>query len=118
MEVVGKVKVIEEKQVFDSGFEKQVLVVTTDETYPQMIAIEFLKDKTELLASYVVGDNVKVSINLGGREWVNPEGVAKYFNSVTGWRIDKLESVEPEVGITDNMAMTEVSATEPDDLPF
>ena len=30
----------------------------------------------------------KVSINLRGREWVNPQGEAKYFNSLQGWRIE------------------------------
>ena len=35
-----------------------------------------------------MGQNVKIGINLRGREWVNPQGETKYFNSVQGWRIE------------------------------
>jgi hypothetical protein len=55
-----------------------------------MILIEFVQDKCDLLNTYKVGQDVKISINLRGREWINPEGVAKYFNSIQGWRIENL----------------------------
>jgi translation initiation factor IF-3 len=66
------------------------LVVTTDEQYPQHIMVEFTQDKCDLLNNYNVGEDVKVSINLRGREWVSPQGETKYFNSIQGWRIEKL----------------------------
>jgi len=90
MEVVGKIKVIGETLQVTDSYKKRDLVVTTDEQYPQHISIEFVQDKTVLLDKYFVGEEVKVSINLGGREWVNPQGETKYFNSVKGWRIEKL----------------------------
>ena len=93
MEVIGKVKLIGEVQTFGSnGFRKREVVVTTDEQYPQMIMIEFVQDKCDLLNNYSVGQDVKISINLRGREWINPQGEAKYFNSVQGWRIEKFSS--------------------------
>ncbi|CAN0604425.1 unnamed protein product [Ectocarpus sp. 12 AP-2014] len=65
MEIEGKVKLIGETQTFGSnGFRKRELVVTTDEQYPQHIMIEFVQDKCDLLNSYTVGQDVKVSINL------------------------------------------------------
>ena len=112
MEVVGKIKVVGELETFPSGFTKKLLVVTTDEQYPQNIGIEFMKDKVDLLNGYAVGQDVKVSINLGGREWINPQGEAKYFNSVTGWRIEKAEGA-PEA-FTPPTALEE----QEDDLPF
>jgi len=97
MEVQGTVKVIEQTQsVGKNDFKKRGVVVTTDEQYPQMIHVEFVQDKTALLDSYQVGDKVKISINLRGREWINPEGVAKYFNAIQGWRIEKLEAEKLE----------------------
>ena len=90
MEVIGKVKLIGDVQTFGAnGFQKRELVVTTDDQYPQMIMIEFVQDKCDLLNNYKVGQDVKVSINLRGREWINPQGEAKYFNSVQGWRIEE-----------------------------
>jgi single-stranded DNA-binding protein len=90
MEVSGRVKMIDETKAFGAnGFRKRELVVTTDEQYPQHIMIEFTQDKCDLLNNYRVGEPVKVSINLRGREWVNPQGETKYFNSIQGWRIEK-----------------------------
>ena len=122
MEVQCKIKSIGEILKFGAkDFRKMEVVVTTEEQYPQFIMIEFVQDKCDLLASYKVGDSVKVGINLRGREWVNPEGIAKYFNSLQGWRIDKVtvqdngqatgqdvEQFEPATDLNDNSQ----------DLPF
>ena len=125
MEITGKIKLIGETQTFGaSGFRKRELVVTTDEQYPQMLMIEFVQDKTDALNSYAVGEDVKVSINLRGREWINPEGVAKYFNSIQGWRIEKLQAGAAQGGVPPVEAIDafepadKVSDNEPDDLPF
>ena len=121
MEVIGKIKLINETQTFGSnGFRKRELVVTTDEQYPQMIMIEFIQDKCDILNSYVVGQDVKVSINLRGREWINPQGEAKYFNSVQGWRIENLaQAAGQNVPPAEQFAPApDLSANEPDDLPF
>ena len=122
MEVIGKIKLINETQTFGaSGFRKREVVVTTDEQYPQMIMIEFVQDKCDLLNSYAVGQDVKVSINLRGREWINPEGEAKYFNSIQGWRIENLaQSAPQDIPQNNNFAPAPdlSSDNEPDDLPF
>ena len=120
MEVIGKIKLIGEVQTFGAnGFRKRELVVTTDEQYPQMIMIEFVQDKCDLLNSYAVGQDVKVSINLRGREWINPQGEAKYFNSVQGWRIENLTQTAPQNVPPVNLAPApDLNTDEPDDLPF
>lgn len=92
MEVTGRVKMVEQtKEVGSSGFRKRDIVVTTDEQYPQHISVQFVQDKCELLDAYKVGDNVKVDINLRGREWTNPQGETVYFNTIQGWRIGKVQ---------------------------
>lgn len=124
MEVIGKIKLIGDVQTFGSaGFRKRELVVTTDEQYPQMIMVEFLQDKVDLLNSYKVGQDVKVSINLRGREWINPQGEAKYFNSITGWRVESLSQAAPNAQnlppVDQFQQATSFSQNEPeDDLPF
>jgi len=124
MEVQGKIKMIGETQTFgNNGFRKREVVVTTEEQYPQHIMVEFVQDKTDLLNNYQVGNNVKISINLRGREWVNPQGETKYFNSIQGWRIENIDQ-----SVSQNMPpMPPADAFEPandlnedehDDLPF
>lgn len=124
MEVQGKIKMIDETKTYGSnGFRKRELVVTTEEQYPQHIMIEFVQDKTDLLNSYQVGQNVKVSINLRGREWVNPQGETKYFNSIQGWRIENIDqSVSqgmPPMPPADAFEpATNLNDDDHDDLPF
>lgn len=124
MEVIGKIKVISAEQQISATFRKKELVVTTDEQYPQSIMIEFTQDKSDLLNNFSVGDNVKVSINLGGREWVNPQGETKYFNSIRGWRIEKAQAEAPAAQAPPMPAAaafppaTSLNEEEPDDLPF
>ncbi|MCC5915722.1 MAG: DUF3127 domain-containing protein [Cryomorphaceae bacterium] len=94
MEVTGKIKeIFPEKQV-SASFRKRELVITTQEQYPQHLIIEFVQDKGDLLNNFAQGQDVKVSINLRGREWTAPDGQVKYFNSIHGWRIEPL-SAEP-----------------------
>ena len=94
MQLSGTIKKIGDLQDFPSGFQKREMVIVTEEQYPQPIAIDFLKEKGDLLDSYKEGDKVKISINIGGKEWTNPQGEVKYFNSITGWRIEKLDGAE------------------------
>ena len=96
MEIQGTIKVIEETKTYGSnGFRKREMVVTTDEQYPQHLLVEFVQDKTNLLDKFQVGQQVKVSIDLRGREWVSPQGDTKYFNSIQGWRIENLQEATP-----------------------
>lgn len=90
MELIGKVEVIQE--VEEKGtFKKQSLILQTEieSQYPQFVNIEFQQDKCALLLNFVPGDDVKVSINISGRKWTNPEGRDVYFNTIKGWKIEK-----------------------------
>ncbi|MBB1138788.1 DUF3127 domain-containing protein [Myroides sp. WP-1] len=89
MEVIGRIKVIGQPQDISSSFRKREVVVTTEEQYPQDILIEFTQDRVNLLDSFQVGEPVKVSINLRGREWTSPQGEVRYFNTIQGWRIER-----------------------------
>lgn len=90
MEVKGKIKFIGEMENVSASFQKRDIVVTTDEQYPQHILIQFTQDKCDLLTSFHIGEEVNVSINLRGREWVSPQGETKYFNTIQGWRISSI----------------------------
>lgn len=127
MEVTGRIKVLGAEQQVSASFKKRELVVTTEEQYPQHIIIEFTQDKGDLLNNYSLGEMVKVSINLGGREWVNPQGETKYFNSVRGWKIERLAANAPAATAPQAPPMppaqafapaTAINEEEHDDLPF
>ena len=112
MELQRTVKKIGETQTFASGFQKRELVILTEEQYPQPILIEFLSDKIDLLQNVKEGESVKVGINIRGREWTNPQGEVKYFNSITGWRLEKVSGEGPQGNFT------EKTKEKPDGNPF
>ena len=125
MEVQGSIKVIGEVQEISATFKKRELVVSTDEQYPQTLSIEFIQDKTDLLNKFEIGQNVKVGINLRGREWENPKTKEiKYFNSIQGWRIELLENSNSDDDLPplDNLSpfepASETNDEDLDDLPF
>lgn len=125
MEVTGKIKVINAEQQVSASFKKRELVVATEEQYPQFISINFVQDKCDILNNFNVGEPVKVSINLRGREWVSPQGETKYFNDIQGWKVDRMASEAPATQAMPPMPAAEAFAPatdfkeeEHDDLPF
>ncbi|MGA0374345.1 MAG: DUF3127 domain-containing protein [Flavobacteriaceae bacterium] len=123
MEVSGKIKWLDETKTYgNNGFRKREVVITTEEQYPQHILVEFIQDKCDLLNTFQMGQNVKIGINLRGREWVNPQGETKYFNSIQGWRIEAVgESSSSDIPPIPPPPPFEPAdeAEEPDDdLPF
>jgi len=123
MNISGKIKFIgETKEYGSNGFRKREIVITTQEQYPQNILIEFVQDRTSLLDSFQADDFVKIDINLRGREWTNQQGELKYFNSIQGWRIEKVvdefEAQLPPLPTKEDLNIPDSSTNEPDDLPF
>lgn len=126
MEIQGKIKVLGDTQTFgNNGFRKREVVVTTEEQYPQHLMVEFVQDKCDLLNNFNIGQPVKISINLRGREWTNPQGETKYFNSIQGWRIENLQqeaSSAPGMPPVPPMEAFEpaddLNEEDHDDLPF
>jgi len=113
MEITGKIKLINDTQTFDSGFQKREFVVTTNEQYPQDIKLECIKDRCSLLDSYSVGDEVKVAFNLRGNEYNG-----RYYVNLQAWRMESATSAAP---VDTAPIPTEESiplAEEQDDLPF
>jgi len=105
MEVIGTIKVIGAEEVVGAAgtFKKRLVVVQTEEQYPQSIPVDFVQDKCSILDKFAIGDKVKVSINVRGNEYNG-----KYYVSLNGWKIEKT-SIE--------VAAQKVE-TKADDLPF
>lgn len=93
MEIQGRIKQIFPSEIIgQNGFEKRDLVIVTEENYPQTIIIQFTQQRCDLLESLQVGQNVKVYINIRGREWTNQQGETKYFNTIEGWKIEVIQA--------------------------
>lgn len=82
--VTGNIKQIGEVVSFDSGFTKREIVVTTNDMYPQDIAVDFIKDNTSKLDGFSAGQSVEIHFNLRGNEYNN-----RHYVSLQGWKIEK-----------------------------
>lgn len=91
MEFQGNIKRIGQTQQVSEKFKKREFTVTTGDTYPKTIQFELHQDRTDLIDAFKVGDLVNVKFNLRGREWTNPEGEVKTFNTLQAWAITRVE---------------------------
>lgn len=91
-ETTGTLKVKMDTQVVSEKFSKREFVLTTEATsnYPQQVSFQLTQDKCSMLDAYNIGDEIKVSFNLRGREWNGPNGV-RYFNTLEAWRLERAQ---------------------------
>ena len=128
--LTGTVKVLNNTVQVSEKFSKREFVVTdTSGMYPQDILFQATQDKCSLLDAVQVNEQVEVSFNLRGREWTNPQGEVKYFNSLEAWRIEKVGQNAPQgmpQGGPSAMNLDPIATpsaavntdSEDDDLPF
>ena len=111
----GKLIVKGDEQQVSEKFKKREFVLEDNSTqYPQVISFQLVQDKCSLLEAYNEGDEINVSFNLRGREWVSPkDGVTKYFNSLEAWKIEGGASAPTKASIP-----SAANVDESDDLPF
>ncbi len=95
MEITGKIKSIGQVQTYNN-FQKREVVLVTEDKYPQTIMVEFTQKNVDKTQNNKVGDRVTVGINLRGKEWTNPKGETRYFNSIDAWSIASSETAQVE----------------------
>lgn len=124
MEIKGKVHEVGATQQVSETFKKRDLIVEYAEnpSYPEYIRFEALQDKSSLLDSLKVGDEVEVFFNLRGRAWTDKTGKTSYFNSLVVWRINTLtgNAAAPAPASPAYATPVDVSTNtdDGDDLPF
>ncbi len=129
MEIKGKIKKISETVQISDRFRKREFVVeyASNPDYPQPIQFEMVQDRCELLDPFEVGQQVEIFFDLRGREWTNPQGEVKFFNSLQAWKLvlDQ-NSVSTSSPDQDNQSSVSIPDEKPgwlenestDDLPF
>lgn len=96
MEITGTIKSIGQVQTY-GNFQKREVVLVTEDKYPQTIMVEFTQKNVDKTQNNKVGDKVTVGINLRGKEWTNPKGETKYFNSIDAWSIATISSTDEDL---------------------
>jgi hypothetical protein len=108
-----------EQQVSEKFRKREFVLAENSSQYPQFISFQLTQDRCSLVESMNAGDEIKVYFNLRGREWTNPQGELKYFNSLEAWKIEAVAPGQPSAQAAASPVVTEaLSQSEPDDLPF
>jgi hypothetical protein len=91
-EATGTLRAIMATQAISDSFRKREFALEIpDGNYTQTIKFQVVQDKTELLDSFEVGQQVKVAFNLRGREFTRKtDGATDYWVNLDCWRIEPL----------------------------
>lgn len=119
-ELTGKLLHKYDTQEFASGFTKREFVMDNGSQYQNETPFELIKEKTTEIDQYEIGDTLKVSFNLAGREYGG-----RHFLNLRAWRIELVEKakgesvVETSVGPSDE-GIDEAPSVETgeEDIPF
>jgi len=85
--IKGTIIFIGEVESFTGKNFKKRSCIIRPEGNPIAFQIDFAQDFVSLLDNFNIGEKVIVSAILESRKWVNPQGITKYFLSLTGWEI-------------------------------
>ena len=129
MEIKGTIKKIAETVQISDRFRKREFVVeyASNPDYPQALQFEMVQDRCELLDSFQEGQQVEISFDLRGREWTNPQGQVKYFNTLQAWKlVAEQSSANPSAPKPPQTGSEQIPQEQPgwlenetsDDLPF
>lgn len=113
----GFLKVKGPEVVVSEKFKKREFVLTDNaSSYPQTILFQLTQDRCSLIENDKVGDEITVHFLLKGREWKNPQGEVKFFNSLDVFRIESKGSAS--AGHETSFNNETLVPTPSDDLPF
>ena len=115
-EIKGSLKVMNETNVISDKFKKREFILEDDSTeYPQTLQFQLTQDNCSKLDNCQAGDRLLVKFNLRGREWINPQGEVKVFNSLDAWFIQKEENTPAPQPVANT---TIIEDLQDDGLPF
>lgn len=126
-EITGKLIVKDETVVVSDRFKKREFVILKEENnggtvYSDHIKFQLTQDKCDLVESFQVEDEIKVSFNIKGNKW-EKNGNTSYFTNLDAWRIEKSDapSAPASASIPEFPGSSESSLGDDDqdgDLPF
>jgi hypothetical protein len=76
------------KQISERFTKREFVVEIADGKFPQLVLFQLSGDRCAQLDEHRVGDTVRVTFNVRGREWKSPQGELKYFNSLDVWKLE------------------------------
>ena len=125
-EIIGKLIAKYDTVNRTESFRTREFVVEKSEEINNRTIVNYVKfqcvqDKTSMVDSVNIGDNVKVLFNIKGSKW-EKDGKTNYITNLDAWKIEQLLKVA-QVSQIDNEYMEPLdtfsaTASDGEDLPF
>lgn len=125
-EIIGKLIAKYDTVNRTESFRTREFVVEKSEEINNRTIVNYVKfqcvqDKTSMVDTVNIGDNVKVLFNIKGSKW-EKDGKTNYITNLDAWKIEQLLKVA-QVSQIDNEYMEPLdtfsaTASDGDDLPF
>ncbi|CAB4152737.1 Protein of unknown function DUF3127 [uncultured Caudovirales phage] len=87
IKITGHVYHIGQIEQISDKFKKREFVIKTIDQYPQLVLIQVVNDRCDILDNVQLNDAVDAFINIRGREWTDRNGARKFFNTLEAWQI-------------------------------
>ncbi|MFH1005058.1 MAG: DUF3127 domain-containing protein [Bacteroidota bacterium] len=81
-----------EHQVSDRFKKREFVLTDNAPSYPQTILFQLTQDRCGLVELVNVNEEITVHFEVRGREWRNPAGEIKFFNSLEVFKIERANS--------------------------
>jgi pectin methylesterase-like acyl-CoA thioesterase len=119
IELVGTLYRVYPTQAVSDRFSKREFVIKNKEgEYDNYVKMQLTNSKVDLIDAYTVGQEIRVSVNIGCRPYVDKNNVEQFYTNVSAWRIQHAAAVSAnESSINSDFQMSQVPG-EDDDLPF
>lgn len=83
-EAIGKLYKKYETEAKSASFQAREFVIeVNDNNYMQYVKFQLTQDKCSIIDPYEVGQEIKVTFNLRGREWND-----KFFTNLNAWKVE------------------------------
>ena len=87
IKISGEIVALTQIEAPSQNLTKQTIAIKTDDKYPQVIGVEAINDKVDLLKGLSSGQQVTAHCNLRGREYKG-----RYYISLSLWKIEAKET--------------------------
>ena len=91
MQIIGRLEEIHDTIQRTQTFSVREFVLeisTPTSQYTEHVLFQLTNQRTGLVDSFKIGDELVVDFDIQGRKWTNPEGNVVFFNRLNAWRIN------------------------------
>lgn len=86
--IEGTIRVVGSEQIVSEKFRKREIVLEVpDGKFYQHVKLEFVQNNCSVLEGFASGESVEIHFYVKGREWIDRNGNAQYFNTLQGFNI-------------------------------